>query len=180
MSELRDGHEPLDALWGAPARELRERLLELQTTHERFHLLERFLLAQATRPLTYHPAVAYALRMLRPGNGACSIAEVVEQVNFSHRQFIALFRESVGLAPKEYMRLRRFLLAARHAYDDNPMAWNELALRFGYSDQAHLCNEFRAYSGLTPGAYLKHRHPRLSTYIPLPAEGDASLLNVSC
>ena len=179
MSELRDAHEPLDALWGAPARELRERLLELQTPDERFHLLERFLLAQAAHPLTYRLAVAYALRMLRPGNGACSIAEVVEQVNFSHRQFIALFRESVGLAPKEYMRLRRFLLAARHAYDDTPVAWNELALRFDYSDQAHLCNDFRAFSGLTPGSYLKHRHPRLSTYIPLPDEGDVGLLNVS-
>jgi AraC-like DNA-binding protein len=176
IRELRNAHEPLEALWGAPARELRERLLELQTPAERFHLVERFLLAQAVRPLSYHPAVAYALRMLRPGIGVCSIAEIVEQVNFSHRQFIALFRESVGLAPKEYMCLRRFLLAARNAYDDNPVAWNELALQFGYSDQAHLCNEFRAFSGLTPGSYLKHRHPQFSTYIPLPAEGDIGLL----
>jgi len=176
MSELRDAHEPLEALWGVQARELRERLLELQTPDERFNLLERFLLAQAVRPLTYHPAVADALQMLRPGNGAYSIAEVVEQVNFSHRQFIALFRESVGLAPKEYMCLRRFLLAARNAYDDTPVAWNDLALQFGYSDQAHLCNEFRAFSGLTPGSYLKHRHPQFSTYIPLPTEGDIDLL----
>ncbi len=176
MSELRDTHEPLEALWGAPARELRERLLELSTPDERFHLVERFLLAQAARPLTYHPAVAYALQMLQPGNGAHSIAEVVEQVNFSHRQFIALFRESVGLAPKQYMCLRRFLRAARNAYDDTPVAWDDLALRFGYSDQAHLCNEFRAFSGLTPGSYLKHRHPHFSTYIPLPADGDIGLL----
>lgn len=179
VSELRNMYEPLEALWGAPARELRERLLELQTPNERFHLLERFLLAQAVRPLTFHPAVADALHLLRPGNGACSIAEVVEQVNFSHRQFIALFRESVGLAPKEYLCLRRFLLAARNAYEDTPVAWNELALRFGYSDQAHLCNEFRAFSGLTPGSYLKHRHPQFSTYIPLSAEDDLDLLNIS-
>jgi AraC-like DNA-binding protein len=176
MSELRNAHEPLDALWGAPARELRERLLELQTANERFQLVERFLLAQAVRPLTYHPAVAYALHLLRSGTGDYSIAEIVDQVNFSHRQFIALFRESVGLAPKEYMCLRRFLLAARNAYDDTPVAWNELALRFGYSDQAHLCNEFRTFSGLTPGSYLKHRHPQFSTYIPLPVEDDAGLL----
>ncbi len=179
MSELHDAHEPLEALWGAPARELRERLLELSTSEERFHLVEQFLLAQAVRPLTYHPAVAYALHKLRPGNGTPSIAEIVEQVNFSHRQFIALFRESVGLAPKEYWCLRRFLLTARNAYDDTPVAWNELALRFGYSDQAHLCNEFRAFSGLTPGSYLKHRHPQFSTYIPLPADGDAGLPNLS-
>jgi len=179
ISELRDTHEPLEALWGAPVRELRERLLELSTPDERFHLVERFLLAQAVRPLTYHPAVSYALQMLRSGNGAYSIAEIVEQVNFSHRQFIAIFRESVGLAPKEYMCLRRFLLAARNAYDDTPVAWNDLALQFGYSDQAHLCNEFRTFSGLTPSSYLKHRHPQFSTYIPLFSEGDIDLLNLS-
>jgi AraC-like DNA-binding protein len=170
MSELRDAHEPLEALWGAPARELRERLLELVTPDERFHLVEQFLLAQAVRPLIYHPAVAYALHVLRPGNGTQSIAEVVEQVHFSHRRFITLFRESVGLAPKEYQSLHRFLLAARNAYEDNAVAWNELALRFGYSDQAHLTNEFHTFSGMTPTSYLKHRHPRLPTYIPLPAE----------
>lgn len=59
--ELRDMHVSLETLWGTKAGELRERLLEAETPEVKFRILEQALLAQTTRPLARHPAVAFAL-----------------------------------------------------------------------------------------------------------------------
>jgi AraC-like DNA-binding protein len=168
--ELLDLHEPLDALWGAAAKELRERLLELPTPEARFRLLERYLLAQARRPLALHPAVPFALQALRPGARCQSVLQIVEQVGLSHRRFVEVFRDTVGVTPKEYMRLRRFLLVAKCARRAQSVGWADVAYQFGYCDQAHLTNEFRAFAGLTPATYLRRRHPQFANYVPLPEE----------
>jgi AraC-like DNA-binding protein len=171
-SELRDLHEPLDALWGAYARELREQLMETPTPNARFRLLEHALLTHTVRPLEPHPAIEYALSTLQPGLSRRPIERVVEKVGLSHQRFIKLFREEVGLTPKEHWRLRRFLAVARRTRHETPVAWADLAARMGYSDQAHLIHDFRAFIGLSPRAYLHARHPQFWTYIPL-ADSEA-------
>jgi AraC-like DNA-binding protein len=168
--ELRDLHEPLDALWGAAATELRERLLELPTPAQKFCLLERYLLSHTVRPLAFHPAVGLALQALRPRQHTQSIAHVVEEVGLSHRRFIEVFRNTVGLVPEEYRRLRRFWLAATCACQTTPVQWGDLAYRLGYADQAHLTRDFRSFAGLTPARYRKRRHPQFSAYVPLAEE----------
>jgi AraC-like DNA-binding protein len=40
--------------------------------------------------------------------------------------------------------------------------WAGMAATCGYHDQAHLIHEFRAFSGLTPVAYLMKRGPFLN------------------
>jgi AraC-like DNA-binding protein len=40
--------------------------------------------------------------------------------------------------------------------------WAGMAATCGYHDQAHLIHEFRAFSGLTPAAYLMKRGPFLN------------------
>lgn len=174
-SALRDLHEPLEALWGASARELRERLFDVATPAARFRLLERLLLAQAIRPLVRHPAVDYALCALQPGAGRQSIAQVVEQVGLSHRHFITLFRREVGLTPKEHWRLQRFLAVTRGVGKESSVNWAELAARMGYCDQAHLIRDFHAFAGLSPCAYLRLRHPHFWTYVALADSGARTI-----
>ena len=49
----------------------------------------------------------------------------------------------------------------------NPrVAWANLALSAGFSDQAHLVREFRALSGLTPGQY-RRLAPTGSRHVPI-------------
>ncbi len=60
-SELRNTNLSLDTVWGQGASELRERLLEAVTPAERFRILEAFLLSRASRSLSRHPVVAFAL-----------------------------------------------------------------------------------------------------------------------
>jgi hypothetical protein len=60
--ELQNQHISLDDLWGPRGFELRERVLAAPTPQSKVQILERFLMAQALKPLCPHPAVSFALR----------------------------------------------------------------------------------------------------------------------
>jgi len=159
--ELHNLHVPLDELWEARAAELRERLLAARTVEAKFHLLERFLLAQAASSPQIHPAVARALRQFRRATPGFSVAEIAGQVGLSQRHFIQLFRNHVGLTPKLFLRIQRFQRALQAAGARQRVDWADLALDCGYFDQAHFIHEFRTFSGLTPSSWLASR--RLTT-----------------
>jgi len=164
--EMRDANVPLDALWGTKATELRDRLLEAQTPEVRFDVLKRALLAQVARPLTHHPAVAFALREFQGMTRTRTVKDVSRRTGMSQRRFIQLFREAVGLTPKLFFRILRFQGVIRLVGSEKRVQWAEVALRCGYFDQAHFVHDFRAFSGTTPTNYLAHRgeHPN---HVPL-------------
>jgi AraC-like DNA-binding protein len=152
MSELLDQHVPLEALWGARGRLLQERLGCSSDSTAAFEVMERELLARMQRPLLIHPAVAYTLASsgtaVKPGG----IERVRERTGYSHRRFIELFRSAMGLAPKQYFRIKRFgAVAERLARGGIGLA--DLAASQGYADQAHLTREFRELSGVAPTAF---------------------------
>jgi AraC-like DNA-binding protein len=151
--ELEGTQTGLDVLWGRRAARLRERLIEARTSELRFELLERFLIAQARRPLERDVAVARALRAFEDP-ALRRVSEVNATTGLSPKRLIALFREQVGLAPKAYWRVRRFQAALRRLERARRLRGAEIAAELGYFDQAHFIREFREFSGLTPSAYL--------------------------
>jgi AraC-like DNA-binding protein len=145
--DLAGGHTRLDALWGAFADELRERLAAAGDAQRRLATFEAALLARLPRVRAIHPAVAHALAQF---SATDDVAAVVDDVGYSHRRFIALFRGAVGLSPKRYCRVQR-LQRAISRIPTRSLA--EVAIDAGYSDQAHLSREFRELAGVSPGEY---------------------------
>jgi AraC-like DNA-binding protein len=148
--ELADRHVSLDALWGADAERARARIFEAPSLEGRLAVLEQVLRARLPTVRGIHPAIAAALDHLRAG---APVADAVDASGYSHRRFIALFRDAVGLTPKVYGRIQRFgrVLARLTAAPRTP--WIELAYDAGYSDQPHFVHEFRAFTGVAPSAY---------------------------
>jgi AraC-like DNA-binding protein len=146
--ELAERHTSLEDLWGLVARDLRERLLALPRPEDRLALLEAELAARLPRVHGLHPAVAKALAQFQAG---ASVAAAVRQGGVSHRRFIELFRQSVGLAPKTYLRVQRFQRTLPALRAGPSLA--AVAVDLGYSDQSHFNREFLAFSGVTPLAY---------------------------
>lgn len=166
-AELRDARVPLEALWGAEAARLRDRLLDAATVEARFHVLEQTLIARATKPLERHPAVAFALEQFRSVPQRLRVSEAARLSGFSQRRFIRLFDDEVGLTPKLFCRIQRFQRVLRLAEHAHRVQWADVALECGYFDQAHLINDFRAFSGVTPTAYLASRGDHFS-HLPIP------------
>jgi AraC-like DNA-binding protein len=151
-AELAERHTPLSELWGAQGRSALDQIAEATGPQARLDVLAAMLRLRLPRIQAMHPAVAALLS--GPGQLA-RIDALVRDSSYSHRRFIALFREATGMSPKRYARLMRFraLLAALRAAPASPLGM--LALEAGYSDQAHMNREFRAFAGLTPVQYLR-------------------------
>lgn len=163
--ELHNRHLELQALCGAGLDELRERLRKAPMPRDRLEILERFLARRALRPLAPDPRVAFALREFRVLPRQRSVSGVADRAGLGTRAFARLFRARVGLTPKLFCRVHRFQTALRLIEGPRPIRWTEVALACGYFDQAHLIRDFKAFAGLTPGAY-RRRGVRHRNHVP--------------
>ncbi|HJQ83469.1 MAG TPA: helix-turn-helix domain-containing protein, partial [Candidatus Binatia bacterium] len=98
---------------------------------------------------------------------------VVDETGYSHRRFIALFRDAVGLPPKLYCRVLRFQEALRLLVVRPPRPLADVALAAGYSDQPHLNREFRELAGVSPSEY-RAAAPASLLHVPVPARSIPS------
>lgn len=131
--------------------------------------LERLLLQRlASRPPQgANPAITRALRQLGQG---MRVEEAVARSGYSHRQFIRLFSQAVGLPPKLYGRVQRFQKALglmQTGPGGEAPALALVAIDAGYSDQPHFQREFREFSGMTPEQYRLAR-PVSANHVQVP------------
>lgn len=153
VAELTDAHVSLEAFWGARGRSLRERLLELDEPMVVLSAIEQELIARLRRPLLIHPAIAHALSDPIQGWGFTRIESIQRQTGYSPKHFIGLFRGAVGLTPKHYYRVKRFMAVLQALAAAPRPSLAELAASSGYADQSHLTREFREFAGITPTQY---------------------------
>jgi AraC-like DNA-binding protein len=147
---------PLESLLGGTAIDLHDQLREARTPSALFHTIEAWLLARM-RPIEHHPAVGYALREIARTPADATIARIAHQIGLSTRRLGQTFSAEVGLTPKLFCRVRRFQETLTQIALDRPVDWAGVAHDCGYFDQSHLIRDFRAFSGLSPTAYLAQR-----------------------
>jgi len=172
---LANAHVELEALWGRRAIELRERLCAAADSAQRFRILEQALVGLLPRALNVRGEVDMALGRL--GAPGVEVAAVAKEVQLSHRRFIELFTEQVGMTPKRYSRVRRFQHALALATSRGSPAWAEVALACGYYDQAHLCRDWIELTGSSPMEFLRLRSVRVKdnhVAVPEPSRSNFS------
>jgi AraC-like DNA-binding protein len=162
-AELAGRHTRLDDLFGQAAARVRERLLEAATPGGALDVLEDWLAERLPRVRGVHPAVAHALARFTTTD---DVGHVVGECGYSHRRFIELFRQAVGLGPKQYCRVARLQRAVELTAADPELGLAELAAASGFGDQPHLCRDFRQLAGLSPAQYRRAR-PKHANHVPL-------------
>ena len=161
LGELHNIHIGIDDLWGEEqASQLLYLLHQAGRTESRFQILEDWMMIAISHPLNHHTAVTFAIPELKR-NLNPSMSQVAANVNLSQRRFIQVFSNEVGLTPKLFSRIQRFNRVLRSAAFSGDVDWLDIAMSFGYFDQAHLIHDFREFSGLTPTEYLGLRTEHL-------------------
>jgi AraC-like DNA-binding protein len=155
-SEARNELVELGELWGRDGSVLRERLLVAPTDEEKLRIVESALLDHVARPLEPDTAIALAVASFERG---MSVADVASRIGLLSRTFVRRFRDRIGLAPKEFSRVRRLQRVLGGVCADGVTSWAEVAAEHGYCDQSHLIQEFRELTGLTPTAYRPRSAP---------------------
>lgn len=138
---LAEAHHELEDVIGPDARSLRDRLGEERSLARRVSLFEAWLLARVGARLD--PRVTMALQDPR-----APVSAWVARSGQSHRTFLRVFHDAVGLSPKTFQRVTRAQRALTALGTPRPLS--EIALDAGYSDQAHMTRELRELTGLPP------------------------------
>jgi AraC-like DNA-binding protein len=169
MSELADRVIEADHIFGNRIWNLREQLLACTSPDEMFALVEMFLMRQAgarLSPDVSSRCVEYAVSRILSQPNRLVFQQLSLQIGYSQKHFIDLFKQHVGIPPKQFMKIMRFQNAVSQIEQDASVHWSEIAIRNGFYDQAHFIHEFRAFSGFTPSEYLKRKSETLN-YVPV-------------
>jgi AraC-like DNA-binding protein len=84
-----------------------------------------------------------------------TVEDVAVRLRLSTRSLQRLAGRYIGLPPLAMIRRRRLQDAAERLRTDPDTTLATVAADLGYSDHAHLANEFRSVLGLTLGTYRK-------------------------
>ncbi len=152
LSAIADRQTPLEALWGAAAIELEERLAEAYGDHAKISLVEDFLLAQLQR--NHRADIEPLVRAIWDRGGQISIPQFCQELGIGERRLQRTFEACLGTNPKRFARLSRFLHSCSLLRAGMGLDLTETGLICGYYDQSHFISEFRAFSGMTPGEFV--------------------------
>jgi AraC-like DNA-binding protein len=155
LAGLENACAGLAQVWGRPATELHEQLLEAASATERIALVEAFLLSHNRLQRCPSAEIMSVLRSVE-SDPSVRISQVRAAVGWSPRRLTERFRAEVGLAPKAYQRVRR-LQGALGRLDGDARRGADIAADLGYFDQAHFVREFREFTGMTPTQYADRR-----------------------
>jgi len=158
LDELHDAAAPAQAVWGdGPVRELLEALAEAPGPRARLALVEAFLRRQLARHRR-DASLERVVRAIRRRRGRVGVRALADELGIGERRLQRLCRDGLGVSPRHYARLTRFLHTADILEAGGWRTLADVAQRCGFADQAHLSREFGAFAGLTPTAFLAAEH----------------------
>jgi AraC-like DNA-binding protein len=134
-----------------------------------FQLLESFLLRQAGDSPGADSAarcIEYAVASIVQRPTLRRLHQLSDEIGYSQKHFIELFKQQVGVSPKQYFKIMRFQKVIGAIESTETISWSDIALESGYYDQAHFIHDFKRFSGFTPNEYMKRKTDTLN-YIPV-------------
>lgn len=151
LVQLTDRVVDLRDLWGREIQDLHERLYDASLPDAR-RLIQAFLQGHYAPP-NHYTTIQYALRQIHQRQGQIRVGSLADDLNMSQKHLERLFQRYVGHTPKSYARIVRFQSALQVLTIPGAGDVAGLANQLGYFDQAHLINDFKDFTGLTPGQY---------------------------
>lgn len=158
--ELVDQSPDVSDFWGSEGRKFVDRIHnDCFTTESRIEAISVYLSNLLRRNLRDDAAINAAIEFIDNFKGRITIDDLARYLGMSCRHLERKFKARIGMTPKQLCRNIRF----KHTYKkieasqlDN---WVDLALTCGYYDQAHLINEFKYFTGISPAEYFKPSSP---------------------
>ncbi len=89
--------------------------------------------------------------------GKISVDALAKTHHLTRRTLERSFNESIGITPKEFIKIMRFQEVLKKLRDrKHKESLYYMAYEMGYYDHAHLANEVKRYSGLTPSGLIEY------------------------
>ena len=176
ISETIDCAVPPEAWLGSGFLTLEKRLHSAKDDETRVLLMEQFLLGQLLEHQQQQDVILdVALETMRQSGGNARLDGIAQQLSVSCKTVERRFVRALGIPPKRYFRLYRFVNALRWYYQHPPEKLSDIAYEHGYFDQMHFVREVRAFTGCAPREYFgSWTNPASSIQAAMFRHDDAS------
>jgi AraC-like DNA-binding protein len=158
LAQIADGVVDLSEVWKGRADKCTERVASSREMPARVGIVEEALLALFYENGRYDRMVDRCMQLIETGAGQRSIEELSSEIGASSRQLTRRFQNGVGISPKEFSRVSRFLYALHCLRERKYQTLTETAHACGYFDQAHFNHDFREFAGMSPGELSTFPH----------------------
>jgi AraC-like DNA-binding protein len=151
--------DPCDLI-GAAARDMAERLQEMNSPAGRLAILEKEMTRRLALSRDGPPRdLVWALSRLEATFGRIGVNALARELGCSRKHLTVRFRREFGMSPKLFARVARFDHAVALLRRDRVASLADLAGACGYADQAHLTRDFCEFAGSPPAAFLRRKLP---------------------
>jgi len=154
MKEIANAETGLKNLWKDIAPQIEERIFLANTTQQRAQIIQTYLKAQLSRNGYLDKGVEFCVNEIKHTKGQISVDSLVDKAGISNRQLARRFDKYIGLSPKEFIRISKFIGSLDMMNYAKGKSLTDIAIDSGYYDQAHFIHDFREFSGMTPTDYL--------------------------
>ena len=134
---------------------LKERIQNADVFEERVAAAEKWL-TERLGSISVNDGLLNAVDFIIKNRGALKISELCAHTAISARHLERLFARSMGASPKAFSGLVRYQLLWREMVGSGAFNVLDAVEKYGYSDQAHLLNDFRKRHRMNPTQALQY------------------------
>lgn len=143
-----------EEMFGPLVRRLQPILFAEETLMGKIAVAEAFLLSclDSLRP---DAGLLNAVHYLLSSSGRARIADLTGYAGLSERRLERLFQTHMGVSPKSFASLVRYQLLWQELAGNPTFSALDAVAKYGYTDQAHLLNDFKRRHLMTPTEALR-------------------------
>ncbi|SFP00997.1 transcriptional regulator, AraC family [Chitinophaga sp. YR627] len=157
MHTLTDTTAELADVWKGMAIEMEEKLADAGDNVTRVAIVQQYLLRQLANSKDDRQ-ITNCLLLAQRSSEPLSVQQLTKNAGISQRYLLRKFQQYVGLSPKEYLKVNRFVRSLQHLKKYPHQSLTHIAYESGYYDQAHFIRDYNVYSGHTPREVAQSQH----------------------
>ena len=122
---------------------------------DRVAVTERYL-QRIIHPERMNSGVMEAVGEILKNKGNIKMEQLTKDIHIGSRQLERLFKENVGISPKQLTNLVRYQYLWNDVLFNNNFNIQDEVYKLGYTDQAHLSHEFKRFHTMNITDAKKH------------------------
>ncbi len=151
-------------IWEKEAFEIEEKICLAPNNSERVKIVESFLLKKLIKNYKNNFVADKVLKYIKETKGRLPLKRLISNTGITERTLERKFLSSVGITPKQFSRITRFLNTCSFLEKHKSQSLTQVTYECGYYDQAHFIREFKEFAGIAAKEYFKEAN--ISFYDP--------------
>ena len=147
MSTTRNAHFDVGFHFSKIKKKMEAILFDVSSIYELIPQVEKILM-ESYNSKRENAQVFQAVAGMLESRGKQSVSIITAKTYMSERQLERLFREYVGVTPKKLAAMIRYQYLWNDIAFQKHFDIRDAVYQYGYSDQAHLCHEFKKYHSM--------------------------------